>query len=69
MKLPRLNLKYFAIWLAICAAGGGLISWFSSMPFWGGASIVAAALIINGIIAKVEDNAPGGFNNPHDKSK
>ncbi len=69
MKLAKINLKLFALWLALCALGGALLGWLSGMPFWGGAAIVAAALVINGVVAEVEDRAQGGFLNPRGKSK
>jgi hypothetical protein len=56
MKLPIFNLKYFLVSLVLCASGGGLISFFSGMPFWGGIAIMAFALVVNGVIAGIEDN-------------
>lgn len=64
MNLPRVNFKLFA---ALCVSGGALIAWWSGMPFLGGVAIVAVALFVNGIVAEVEDNAPGGFLNPRSK--
>jgi hypothetical protein len=69
MKLPHINFKLFVAWLALCALGGALLGWVSGMPFLGGAAIVAAALVINGVVAEVEDRAPGGLLNPGSKSK
>ncbi len=69
MKLAPINLKLFAVWLALCALGGALLSWLSGMPFWSGAVIVAAVLVINGVAAEVEDRVSGGFLNPRGKSK
>lgn len=63
--MPRIDRTAFFIWLALCLVGGGLLSWFTVVPFWGGSLIVTAALIINGVIAEVEDNSPDGFNNPN----
>jgi hypothetical protein len=54
----------FLIWVGVCIFGGWGISHWSSLSFWVGFAIVAAALLINGWIAEIEDNAPGGFNNP-----
>jgi len=39
------------------------------MPVWGGIGIIAVALVVNGIVATVEDNSPGGFNNLTRKAK
>jgi hypothetical protein len=69
MNLPHINPKLFAVWLALCVSGGALLSWLSGMPFLGGAAIVAIGLVVNGIVAECEDNAPGGFLNPRSKSK
>lgn len=64
MKLPRVAPKLLAAWFALCVFGGALMSWLSGLPFWAGFVIVAVALLINGAVAEVEDQAPGGFNNP-----
>ena len=64
-----MNWKLFVVWCVICYGGGALISRFSGLAFWAGVVIVAAALLINGVIAHVEDQAPGGFMNPRDKSE
>jgi len=69
MKLAHIKFKALAVWLALCALGGALLGWLSGIPFWGGAAIVAAALVINGVVAEEEDRAPGGFLNPRGKSK
>ena len=37
--------------------------------FWMVFGITAAALVINGIVAEVEDRLPGGFLNPRTKDK
>jgi hypothetical protein len=34
------------------------------MPFWWAFVIVAGALVVNGWVANLEDDLPGGFNNP-----
>ena len=66
MKVPRVAPKPFAIFVVACAALGGLLSWVSGMPYWAAALIVALALMVNGLIAEVEDRSPGGFFNPRD---
>jgi hypothetical protein len=53
------------IGLSVAALIAWAISHWTSFPFWGAFAIVIGALVINGIIAEIEDNAPGGFNNPH----
>ena len=34
------------------------------VPLWIAASVALAALLINGLVATIEDDLPGGFNNP-----
>jgi hypothetical protein len=53
------------IGLSIATLIAWAISHWTSFPFWGAFAIVIGAMIVNGIIATIEDNAPGGFNNPH----
>jgi len=65
----RIVPKLLAAWLALCVLGGGFLSWMSGLPFWAGVAIVAVALFANGIVAEVEDRAPGGFNNPDGEPK
>jgi len=69
MKKPRFNAKLLALWLLVCFVLGGTLSWVSGMPLWAAILIVAAALLINGLIAEVEDRAPGGFLNPRKGDK
>ncbi|HMZ56663.1 MAG TPA: hypothetical protein PLT48_17565 [Nitrospira sp.] len=41
-----------------------LVSAFSSLAFWPVFVIVVVAVLVNGVVATVEDEMPGGFNNP-----
>jgi hypothetical protein len=52
------------IGLSIAALAAWPISYFSGFGFWPVLGITAVAMLINGFIAIVEDNTPGGFNNP-----
>jgi len=45
----------------LIAAG---LSYWTALPFLGAFVLVLGAMLINGVIAEKEDNAPGGFNNP-----
>ena len=54
----------FLIWVSVSALGGWGLSHWNGMNFWGACAIVGGAMFINGVIADIEDNAPGGFNNP-----
>jgi hypothetical protein len=65
--LGLVSWKLLVVFCGICCGGGALIAAFSDMPSWGGAAIVAAALLVNGVVAEVEDRAPGGFLNPRNK--
>ena len=47
--------------VAVIAAG---ISRWSNLGYWTSFIVVAAAILMNGFIATVEDDLPGGFNNP-----
>ena len=47
--------------VAVLAAG---LSAISGMAFWWAFVIVAAAILINGWVATLEDDLPGGFNSP-----
>ena len=51
----------------------GLHAW-TSLNFWACLELVVFGILINGIIATIEDDMPGGFNNPksddpHDEPK
>lgn len=47
--------------IAVIAAG---LSAISGMAFWWAFAIVAGAILVNGWVATLEDDLPGGFNNP-----
>jgi hypothetical protein len=51
-------------WFFVVAALGAGLSAVSGMSYWWAFAIVAAALVINGWVATLEDDLPGGFNNP-----
>jgi hypothetical protein len=53
-----------AAWLAVVALIGAGFSALSGIGFWWAFVIVAAAILINGWVATLEDDFPGGFNNP-----
>ena len=38
--------------------------WILDFPFWIALVISLLALLVNGVVATVEDDLPGGFNNP-----
>lgn len=51
--------------IASCVAGA--LSYFSGLSFWVLLGVTVVAMFIIGIVADVEDNDLGGFNNPSDK--
>lgn len=53
-----------AIWLGVVALIGAGLAAISGMAFWWAFLIVAAAILINGWVATLEGDLPGGFNNP-----
>jgi hypothetical protein len=59
------------IGLSIAALAAWAISCFSGFGVWPAFGIAVVAMLINGFIATVEDNEPGGFNNslPPDKAE
>ena len=40
------------------------VSYFFSFSYWLAFAVIFAAMLINGIVATIEDELPGGFNNP-----
>ena len=64
------RLLYIAVWLAFCVAAGGIATSVFGLSFWITFAITAAAMVVNGLIAELEDRMPGGFLNPKtDKPK
>jgi hypothetical protein len=64
---PKKRLLYVAIWLLICVLVGSIATYFFRLNFWVAFVITAAALVLNGIFAEIEDRMPGGFLNPRRK--
>jgi phosphatidylglycerophosphate synthase len=52
------------VWLLVVALLAAGLSAISKMPFWWAFLIIAGAILINGWVATLEDDLPGGFNNP-----
>jgi Na+/melibiose symporter-like transporter len=57
----RFSPKHFAAWLVVVTIIGSALAYFTALPTWGAMAIVAAALVINGVVAQVADISPGGF--------
>ena len=47
--------KVFATMLAVCAAIAGIAAWATGLNFWILAVILALAVLVNGLVATVED--------------
>lgn len=70
MKPPRraIWLLGVMVWGAALLVAAG-ISYFAKLNFWLCVGLVAAAWVLNGIVAEIEDRAPGGFLNPRPKKR
>lgn len=53
--LKYFNPKIFAIMLVVCAAIAGIASWLTGLNYWMLAAIVVVAVLVNGIVAMIED--------------
>jgi hypothetical protein len=63
----RKRLLYLVVWLSICGLSGLVAGIFFGLGFWVIFGITAGALLLNGIVAEIEDRRPGGFLNPRKK--
>ena len=59
-----MNFKAAVLSVLITSVVAGLVSYFSGMAYWPALGIVLVAFLVNGFVATVEDDLPGGFNNP-----
>ena len=57
----------FLAFASISALVGAGLHYFAGLSFWYAGAIAAGALLVNGIVAAIEDESPGGFNNPKSK--
>jgi len=56
MKMAtRFKPKLLVAMLAMCAAIAGVAAWATGLNFWVLAAILVAAVLVNGLIASVED--------------
>ena len=53
--LEQFNSKVFAAMLVVCAAFAGIAFWVTGLNFWLLLAITIAAVLLNGIVATVED--------------
>lgn len=54
--------RYLIAFLAISAGAGIAARWWLHIPFWAGFILVAICLLLNGLVAMLEDRRPKGFN-------
>jgi hypothetical protein len=59
-----MNFKAAALTVLITSVVAGLVSYFSGLEYWPVFVIALVAFLVNGFVATVEDDLPGGFNNP-----
>jgi hypothetical protein len=52
------------VWLFVVAMLAAVFAAISELRFWWAFLIVVVAILINGWAATLEDDLPGGFNNP-----
>src|SRR3546814_9486652 len=52
------------IGLGVAALIAVLVDAFTALGFWPIFVIAVVAILVNGVVATVEDEMPGGFNNP-----
>jgi hypothetical protein len=64
MQRSVVNWRIFALTVSVAS----LLAWISNewlgLGFWWALAIILVAILINGVVAAVEDELPGGFNNP-----
>lgn len=58
------RLLWPTVWLLVVAGFAAGLSAISHMELWWSFLIVAGAILVNGWVATLEDDLPGGFNNP-----
>ncbi len=59
------NLAVPVLTIGAFAGMGAVAAWALGMPLIAGAIILPASILANGFIATIEDDLPGGFNNPN----
>ncbi len=59
-----IDIKLVVISLLIIFIVAAGVNYLFGFSYWIAFAMTAGAIIINGIIATIEDDLPGGFNNP-----
>ena len=59
-----MNWRVPVIWSVVVVALAIALHKVSTLNFWACLVLVVGAMLLNGYIATIEDDWPGGFNNP-----
>ena len=65
MKAPMRRVPVPVISVLVVAALTAIFSALTEAPLWVSSMCAAACLLLNGLAATLEDDLPGGFNNPY----
>jgi hypothetical protein len=58
------RIRFLVIWLTVVAAISEAISYWFRFSFWFVFPVISCTILFNGLAAAIEDDQPGGFNNP-----
>lgn len=58
------RLLYVVTWAVVASVVAGGAAYFLKLNFWLAFFITATALVLNGIVAEIEDRRSGGFLDP-----
>jgi hypothetical protein len=64
MKRRFIHWPAFLLFSAMVLTGAWLIVGGFGAGFWIAAGVIALAILINGAVATIEDELPGGYHNP-----
>jgi hypothetical protein len=70
MKLNQIiHWPRFLLGLAVAMALALVAFWLGGVGFWVALTIGVCATLVNGILATIEDQLPGGFENPEPRDE
>jgi len=64
MKRRLIHWPALATFSAVVVGGAWLFTGSFGPGFWTAVGVIAFAILVNGLVATVEDELPGGYNNP-----
>lgn len=64
MKRRLIHWPALAIFAAVVVGAAWLFTGGFGPGFWVAVGVIAVAILVNGLVAAVEDELPGGYNNP-----